>query len=72
MINEDTGVHRNFATLESAIEALGTVRGVSVMKADTLDKQHRYRAEAKVGPQCRTTPFSTSPQRLFIIGLVSQ
>ena len=61
VINEDTGVHRNFATLESAIEALGTVRGVSVMKADTLDKQHRYRAEVKVGLNVERLPLALRP-----------
>ncbi len=61
VINEDTGVHRNFATLESAIEALGALRGIYIMKANTLDKQHQYRAEIKVGLDVERLPLALRP-----------
>ncbi len=65
VINEDTGVQRNFATLESAIEALGAIRGLSVMKADTLEKQHQYRAEIKVGLDVERLPIALRPIAYF-------
>ena len=65
VIHEDTGVHRNFATLESAIEALGAIRGLAVMKADTLDKRHQYRAEIKVGLDVERLPVALRPIAYF-------
>ena len=65
VINEDTGVHRNFATLESAIEALGAIRGLSVMKADSLDKQHQYRVEIKIALDIERLPVALRPIAYF-------
>lgn len=61
IINENSGVYRNFAILDSAIEALGTIRGIPVMTVDKLDKRMQYLAKLKVSLDIEALPLPLRP-----------
>lgn len=61
VINEGSGVRRNFASLEAAVEFLGSVRGVPVVRGDNLAQDIQYEASLRVALNREALPLPLRP-----------
>lgn len=61
IVNEKNGVQRNFATLETAVEALGSIRGLPVIKAKRIKTGKRYRARLRARLDIESLPLPLRP-----------
>ena len=61
VINEGSGVRRNFASLEAAVDFLGSVRGVPVVRSEKLAENIQYEAALRVELNREALPLPLRP-----------
>jgi hypothetical protein len=61
LVHDNGGVPQNFASLNALLDAMGTIRGLSVMPADRLRQGERYRASVAVWLDIESLPLPLRP-----------
>ena len=60
--NVETGQHRSYASRDRAINALGEVKDLTVVRADALDPDETYRVEMRATLDIESLPLPLRPK----------
>ena len=61
VLNDSSGVQRNFVTLSDAVDALGRIRGMSIIKAERINPDDQYEVSIKADLDIEALPLPLRP-----------
>lgn len=61
LVHESSGAPRNFASLNALLDAMGAIRGLSVLPEERVSKGEHYRASLAVGLDIESLPLPLRP-----------
>ncbi len=61
VLNDSSGVQRNFVSLPDAVDALGRIRGMSIIKAGRINSDDQYEVSIKADLDIEALPLPLRP-----------
>jgi Domain of unknown function (DUF4390) len=61
ILNDSSGVQRNFVSLSDAVDALGRIRGMSIIEAERLNPDDQYEVSIKADLDIEALPLPLRP-----------